>query len=151
MKFSKPVVYFLVVLFGFALLFPGAAFQHTFGHGTQYTPQRYGVGNNQEVDRKQCTLVNVKAEITKITLDNWYISPDAFNDINRDLTSKDAEIQIMAKFYQPGHENFKGKKTGDLQIDDWFVPLGEKFPIHKIGTSEIGTKPCCCTPGPLLP
>ena len=59
------VTYCIVILFGFALLFPGAAFQSSFAHPITYDKDNWGKKN---FDSSKCTEVIVSADITNLKI-----------------------------------------------------------------------------------
>jgi len=99
--------YCLVILFGFALLFPGAAFQSAYGH----------IISNID----DCTPVKVEVKITNISI-NWWKPISHFND----WIDQDGEVSIDYVFSQIEHEEEGyGTVSNSVYIGDWKMPAND--------------------------
>ena len=114
LQYSRRAVYFIVGIFGFALLFPGAVFQSGYGH-LQLGPEN-------------CDYpLKITADVTNIKIN---IRPGLSSSFNDPAGFGDAEIVLFYTFFQQGHtfEKYNGLVSGQIYIDDWSVDLYDSWP-----------------------
>jgi len=113
--------YCIIVLCGFALLFPGAALQESFGHPKSVT--QIWRNSSQYWNWDNCTKAEVFAEITKVKID-WQGDRNDFEDWDGA-----GEVEVIYKIWEPGHTGSyrneypldywkAGKVIGSLKIED---------------------------------
>ncbi len=156
------------MLFGFALLFPGAAFQNAFAHPISFDRDFWGT---LDFDSSKCTEVTVSADVTNLkiiwtsvkestdflTLEKtWESNKDDFDDGIGGYSG--AEIEVLYKIWEPKHtkegygrEEYDsahkiphmrnpGKVVSAIQIEDVEFN-GEVFAELTDGSGKKGTWP----------
>lgn len=140
------------MLFGFALLFPGAAFQNAFAHPISFDIDFWGT---LDFDSSKCTEVTVSADITNLKI-TWYDDENDFDDGVGGYSG--AEIEILYKIWEPKHTKegygrqdydsahqipnmrYPGKVVSAIQIEDVEFN-GERLVKLTDGSGEFGSWP----------